>query len=205
MIKARQLRSLLRDVSRFSIQNLPAFSSWSAANPRSPNFSTDDDDSGHRGSEVLRRAVTSRRPATVRWTPRLANSVQLIGSVERPVETLNSKSGRFGVYTILRVKNSNDSKQLTYKIMLLAWEDLAEVCINHVKPGDFIYVSGILGFYDNKEDYGSQPKIIAKELNFVDVSLHGSHPNARKADVSDSEGVEQNDEPIAAGMSLYQA
>ncbi|CAN1273855.1 Protein OSB1, mitochondrial [Linum perenne] len=189
MIKARQLGS------RFSIRNLAAFSSWSTANSRLPNFSTDEDESGDSSSEVHRRAVTSKRPATVRWAPRLANSVQLIGSVERPVETIKSKTGQFGAYTILRAKNPLDSKQLTYKIMIVAWEDLAEICINHVKPGDFIYVSGLLAFYDNKDNYGSQSKIIVKELNFVDVSLYGIHPTAKKAELPNSGGLQQNDEP----------
>ncbi|CAN1194254.1 Protein OSB1, mitochondrial [Linum perenne] len=208
MIKARQLGS------RFSIRNLAAFSSWSTANSRLPNFSTDEDESGDSvgvnsssSSEVHRRAVTSKRPATVRWAPRLANSVQLIGSVERPVETIKSKTGQFGAYTILRAKNPLDSKQLTYKIMIVAWEDLAEICINHVKPGDFIYVSGLLAFYDNKDNYGSQSKIIVKELNFVDVSLYGTHPTAKKSELPNSGGLQQNDEPVTPGqaeMQVYQ-
>ncbi|CAN1273857.1 Protein OSB1, mitochondrial [Linum perenne] len=196
MIKARQLGS------RFSIRNLAAFSSWSTANSRLPNFSTDEDESGDSSSEVHRRAVTSKRPATVRWAPRLANSVQLIGSVERPVETIKSKTGQFGAYTILRAKNPLDSKQLTYKIMIVAWEDLAEICINHVKPGDFIYVSGLLAFYDNKDNYGSQSKIIVKELNFVDVSLYGIHPTAKKAELPNSGGLQQNDEPVTPGCGI---
>ncbi|CAI0558273.1 unnamed protein product [Linum tenue] len=211
--------SLLREVSRLSSRRLAAFSSWSSANSRLASSSADEDDAEETGvvggsgtdSETVRRALTDRRPDTVIWAPRLANSVQLIGSVDRPVETLKSQKGDLGAYTTLRVKNPLNSKQLTYTIMIVAWGDLAEICVKHVKPGDFLSVSGLLGSYsksDAKEGYGGrEPKIIVRDLNFVDVSLHGNHHTSTKPGVCDSEAHHQNDESSAASkadLELYQ-
>ena len=71
-------------------------------------------------SAVYNHALKFQRPATIRWKPRLANTASFIGSVAREVKRVNSKIGNFGVYTMLRVRNSNkpDSSPFWFVLFL---------------------------------------------------------------------------------------
>ncbi|KAF2309891.1 hypothetical protein GH714_005515 [Hevea brasiliensis] len=148
MKASRPFQFLIRNVSRCSLQGLASFSSYSSANPRSLNFSTDEDDVDveveEGGSSVYRHALRQQRPTTIRWQPQLENSVSFIGWVDRPLEVYKTKNDHFGAYTFINVKNPDNSNR-TFRMQVEMWDDMAKMGIQHLKQNDTIYVSGHLG------------------------------------------------------------
>jgi len=94
--KPIQTPSILHKCFSFSTTNHPTKSSSHYFDDVVPGISA-----------VYNHALKFQRPATIKWKPQLANTASFIGSVAREVKRVNSKSGYFGVYTILRVRNSN--------------------------------------------------------------------------------------------------
>lgn len=136
-----------------------------------PNLKTPslyDDEASHngKGSAVYHHTLKHAPPATIsRWKQRshLHNSVSLIGSVVWPVKRMASR--RFGVYTVLKVDSPS-----VLRILLQMWDEIAETAIQHLKPNDYIYVSGSLGWYVKPGLSSNQImhyKVIVKELNYV--------------------------------------
>ncbi|XP_027938810.1 protein OSB1, mitochondrial-like [Vigna unguiculata] len=121
-------------------------------------------------SAVYRHALQFQRPATIRWSPRLENTASFIGSVTRKPARVNSKTGDFGAYTVLKVPTSNQPNSSFIWVLLMMWNSVAELAVEHLKPNDFIYASGSLGSY-TKPDAGGIPrlnyKVDVKEFKFV--------------------------------------
>ncbi|XP_057531907.1 protein OSB1, mitochondrial-like [Amaranthus tricolor] len=116
------------------------------------------------------------RPSTVTWSSRLHNSARFIGTVEYPLKQYNTRNGRLGVYTFLRVKTSPYSNS-SFRILFEMWGELAERVFPHLKPDDFIYISGELGSY-TKDIEGVQKlmyKVTARELNYVKLDEPGEY------------------------------
>ncbi|XP_062164609.1 protein OSB1, mitochondrial-like [Alnus glutinosa] len=172
-MSAHRFRALTRNPTRFSLQRLAS----SAASPgRSPKFFTDDVEVG---SAVYRHALKLQRPTTIKWTTQLVNSVSLIGLVDYPLRIIKSKTGRLGAYTLLSVEASRDSNA-TFRILMEMWDEMAEMCLKHLEPNDFVYVSGRLWSY--KKDLKTCYKVIANELNYIDQGFQG--PNRHKVEGS---------------------
>lgn len=56
------------------------------------------------------------------------------------------------------------------------WDKMAEICTNHLKPNDSIYVSGHLGSFskaDEMENPITHYKVIVKEINYVAKDSQG--------------------------------
>lgn len=117
-------------------------------------------------SSVYNHALKFQRPATIRWKPWLENSASFIGSVAREVKHVNSKIGDFGVYTTLRVQKPDRSP---FWVLLMMWNNVAEIAYEHLKPNDLICVSGYLDSFDGNSELCY--KLNVKELNFVARSL----------------------------------
>ncbi|XP_040998801.1 protein OSB1, mitochondrial-like [Juglans microcarpa x Juglans regia] len=168
-MSAHRFGGLIRNATRFSLQN-------SAARPRSPpptKFFAEDVEGG---SEVYGHALKFQRPTTITMTQQLVNSVSFIGSVESPLRIKERvKLGRFGVYTLLSVKASPDSNR-KFRILLNMWDEMARMSLEHLKPNDFVYVSGRLGSY-TKVLEGVKLKtfytVTVEELNYVSKSGQG--------------------------------
>ncbi|XP_017422463.2 protein OSB1, mitochondrial isoform X2 [Vigna angularis] len=128
------------------------------------------DDSVAGCSAVYRHALQFQRPATIRWSPRLENTASFIGSVTREPARINSKTGNFGIHTVLKVRISNQANSSFIRVLLMMWNSVAELALEHLKPNDFIYASGSLGSY-TKPDAGGIPrlnyKLYVKEFKFV--------------------------------------
>uniref|UniRef100_A0A7N0TQV1 Uncharacterized protein n=1 Tax=Kalanchoe fedtschenkoi TaxID=63787 RepID=A0A7N0TQV1_KALFE len=161
-----------------------------ASAPRSRRCFFPDEEEGE--SAVYTHAMKFQRPSVMKWSERLAkleNLVSLIGSVYWPIKVYETKHGpvgpRFGATTLLDVKTPHDSSS-SFRIRLQMWDDMARMCSQHLKPKDFIYVSGQLERFVDRNDV-KQCKLIVKELNYV------TKPSERLAtptcDHSELEGI----------------
>uniref|UniRef100_A0A7C9CGD7 Uncharacterized protein n=2 Tax=Opuntia streptacantha TaxID=393608 RepID=A0A7C9CGD7_OPUST len=162
------------------------FSSWPPPSVNPENLSAADDADG--GSAAYRNARKYARPPMVTWSERLHNSVSFIGTVKYSPKRSATRNGQFGVYTFLSVKTSPDS-HTSFLILLQMWCELAERALQHLKPNDYIYVSGQLGAYTKADLQGIERikyKVVAKELNYVKQS--DPEVNSQRIVKSESEG-----------------
>ncbi|KAJ8437668.1 hypothetical protein Cgig2_028606 [Carnegiea gigantea] len=115
------------------------FTSWPppASNPHNRSAA----DEAACSSAVYRNACKYARPLTVAWSERLHNSVCFIGTVKYPLKRIATRTDQFGVHTILIVKTSPDS-HTSFLIHLQMWDEIAQRALQHLKPNDYIYVSG---------------------------------------------------------------
>ncbi|KAF5739427.1 protein OSB1 mitochondrial-like isoform X1 [Tripterygium wilfordii] len=178
MIIACRIGGLSKNSSVISQQRRQVLFSWfSTANPRQSYFFSDGVEEEKGVSAVYRHALKFQRPNTIRWQQQLVNSVNFIGAVDRPVQKQSFKRDRpVGAYTVLRIKNSGDINR-TFSILLQMWDDLAKMCIDHLKPNDVIHVSGRLaGFLSNHPSGNRQYlyKVVVKEVNHVTQRAQGS-------------------------------
>ncbi|KAL8252987.1 hypothetical protein R6Q59_036680 [Mikania micrantha] len=131
-----------------------------------PNRSLDDT---RAGSIAYRHTLRTQRPSTIRWQKELTNSASFIGTVNSPIKPFITTDAVLGVYTRLKVQPpSGSNKFLT--IFLNMWGDMAELSIQHLKPNDYIYVSGYLQSFTRTLENGNiilYPKVVVKEINFV--------------------------------------
>lgn len=73
------------------------------------------------------------------------------------------------------------------------WDEMAEICIQHLKWNDLIYVSGHLASYTKKTEDGELGiyyQVIVKELNYV--AQHGktsASPELKKAEIQGGEAA----------------
>ncbi|KAF3974535.1 hypothetical protein CMV_002143 [Castanea mollissima] len=166
------------------IRNAKRFYSSSPAIGRPEKFFFADD--GEAGSSVFRHALKFQRPATIKWDKQLLNSASFIGTVNLPLKVVDTKiTGRFGVHTMLSVNSSPDDSNRTVRILLLMWDEMAQMSLQHVKPNDFIYVSGPLGCYTKAYEDGdlrTYYKVTVEELNYV--ARDGQGPTSQKVEES---------------------
>ncbi|KAL5780357.1 hypothetical protein ACOSQ2_011094 [Xanthoceras sorbifolium] len=162
----RRVGALIRTVSRFSLQRLATFSSSSAAHPTFSSFFSDE---AKGGSAAYRRVLRSQRPTTIKWDPDFVNYVNFIGSVDFPLKKFSPEKFEIRVHTLLKVKESPDSNH-SFRIALVMRGDMATFCEKHLKPNDFIYVSGRLKSYtkaDQNRNLRIWYTVDVKDLNYV--------------------------------------
>ncbi|XP_023728534.1 protein OSB1, mitochondrial isoform X2 [Lactuca sativa] len=119
-----------------------------------------------RGSDVYRQTLKTQRPPTIRWQKELENHASFIGRVNSPLKKFTTNGGLLCAHTHLKVESPSGSN----RIFLDMWEDMAELCVQHLKPNDYIYVSGYLRSFTLASNNGNvilQPKVIVKEINYV--------------------------------------
>ncbi|TKY57773.1 OSB1 [Spatholobus suberectus] len=145
-------------------------------------------------SAVYRHALKFQRPATIRWSPRLENTSSFIGSITRGPARVNSKTGKFGVHTLLKVRRSNQPNSSSFRLLLMMWNSVAELASEHLKPNDFIYVSGSLGSYTKPDVTGIRRlyyKLDVKEFKFVAQSS-GYQGHKKLESVKAEAGIQSN-------------
>ncbi|KAI3807261.1 hypothetical protein L1987_23186 [Smallanthus sonchifolius] len=166
-----RLRPLLRPLSSspFSQPKLQALSLSSSSSDdsscRSPRVFVDDPGTG---SIAYRHTLRTQRPPTIRWQKELENSASFIGTVISPLKTFTTAGGIL-VHTQLKVEPPSGSKKFV-RIFLDMWDDMAELSIQHLKPNDYIYVSGYLQSFTRALENGNvilYHKVLVKEINFV--------------------------------------
>ncbi|XVF36213.1 hypothetical protein REPUB_Repub19eG0039000 [Reevesia pubescens] len=199
---ARRIRALiLQSTPQFPLRkHTHSHSSAAVLNPRFSNSFIDSDDD-ERGSAIYRLALKFQRPTTVEVHPQLRNHVSFIGTVHLPLKVIKTtNTDNYGVHTLLNVKTPHISNR-TFKILLMMWGEMGKMCVKHVKPGDFIFVSGHLGSYSKLNEDGQLRlfyKVIVKELNFV--AQHGKRSTSQKYKELESEqGIGE------AGMAPYES
>ncbi|MBA0836978.1 hypothetical protein Goarm_009165 [Gossypium armourianum] len=111
---------------------------------------------------------------------------------------MNTRSDKFGVQTRLTVKNPYDS-DCRFKIRLKMWSEMGKICMEHVKPGDFIYVSGVLGSFSVAtldKQLIIYYQVTVTELSFV--THHGERSTTREC-----KELESEQDGGEAGMGSY--
>lgn len=201
--KANSLSCLLHTVRNSSSSSSPSSFYSAAVNPKSRHFISDD--VAEAGSSVYRHTLKFQRPSIIEWSKQLCNSVSFIGTVDRPPKMVNSVH-RLGAYTLINVKTSPDSNQFL-KILLMMWDEMAEISLKHLKPNDCVYVSGYLQLYtkiDEKENLKTSYQVVVEEMNYVVQCGQGL--NNKKSELSDSgEGSgETNLEKYKERLHLWQ-
>lgn len=99
-----------------------------------------------------------------------------------PLALNRIKNDSLGVNTYISVKNPRDPNS-TFRVLLIMWDEMAEICIQHLKPNDHIYVSGQLKSYTKQNEdgeHGIYYKVIVKELNYVAQHGDGSTSAVQK-------------------------
>ncbi|AEE32204.1 Primosome PriB/single-strand DNA-binding protein [Arabidopsis thaliana] len=97
-------------------------------------------------SAVYHHARLFKKPLSTKLKFNLVNSVSLMGFVDRSIQVMNTGPDRFGVFTILRVKDPLNPNR-SFRISLRMWDAMARTCIAHLKLNDHILVSGRLESY----------------------------------------------------------
>ncbi|CAH9054242.1 unnamed protein product [Cuscuta europaea] len=167
-VSRTRLPTLLRiAASHESFSRLRLLFSISAATQRARNFFSDDTHSEE--SAVYKHTLKFQKPSTIPHTPKIHNSVSCIGTVDFPLERINTPSGSFGVHTFLSVSTSILFKP-SFKIKLKMWDNVAELLMKHLKQNDLIYVWGHLFSFAMDGPAGNPRvfhEVIVKEFNFV--------------------------------------
>ncbi|KAL5071944.1 hypothetical protein RYX36_022831 [Vicia faba] len=128
---------------------------------------------------VYNHALKFQRPPTIKWKPNLKNTATFIGSVTRELKRVNSKTGRVGFHTTIRVPTSNKPNSSSFWVLLMMWDEIAEFAYQHVKPNHFICVSGCLGSYIVETRFCY--KLSVNQLEFVAQSPgYGEHEKENK-------------------------
>ncbi|KAF7141207.1 hypothetical protein RHSIM_Rhsim06G0033100 [Rhododendron simsii] len=176
-----------------------------AANPKPHQFFSDDAAEG--GSSVYRHTLKFQRPSTIKWRKELFNSVSFIGTVDRPPKQVKSVIG-FGAYTLINVKTSPDSNHFL-RILLKMWDEMAEISIKHLKPGDCVYVSGHLQLHTKIDEngklntsYQGLSVVAVEEMNYVVQCGQGL--SNKKSEPSDSGDGETGLEKYKERLHLWQ-
>ncbi|MBA0565886.1 hypothetical protein Golob_010741 [Gossypium lobatum] len=184
MIVRRIGALILRRISQLPLPNRNSLHSSVASNRRFSNHFVDDE---KEGSAIYRLALKFQRPTTVEVEPPSRNRISLIGTVDEPLQVMNTRSDYFGVQTRLYVKNPYDS-DCRFKIRLKMWSEMGKICMEHVKPGDFIYVSGVLGSFSVAtldKQLIIYYQVTVTELSFV--THHGERSTTRECKELESE------------------
>ncbi|OIW12059.1 hypothetical protein TanjilG_24483 [Lupinus angustifolius] len=162
----------------------PFSTSLTPKSSRLPNYF---DDVVSDSSAVYSHTLKFQRPAIIQWSRKLENSASFIGTIMREPEIVISKSGNFGVYTVLKVQRSNEPNSSSFRVVLMMQNQMAELALEHLKLNDFIYVSGRLGSYTRPDATGNlimNYKLLVKELNFVAQDIAHKKLESTEAEVA---------------------
>ncbi|KAJ1419776.1 hypothetical protein SESBI_14914, partial [Sesbania bispinosa] len=79
-----------------------------------PRLSHSFDDVVSGSSAVYSHALKFQRPTVIQWNAQLENTATFIGTVTREPKLVNTKTGRFGVHTTLKVRRSNQPNSSSF-------------------------------------------------------------------------------------------
>ncbi|KAB5521395.1 hypothetical protein DKX38_025714 [Salix brachista] len=83
------------------------------------------------------------RPKEIPFQAKVANSINLIGYIDMPIQTLvSSHGGKFTAATVITQEPSYHSPAL--RIPIIFEGDLAHIAASHLKKGDFVKIGGQL-------------------------------------------------------------
>ncbi|KAL0886720.1 hypothetical protein Bca101_010703 [Brassica carinata] len=122
-------------------------------------------------SALYHHARMFRKPLSTSFDFNQSNSMSLMGFVDQPIRVIDTEPDRFGVSTLLRGKDPRDPNR-SFRIPLSIWDVMARKCVAHLKPNDFISISGCLVSYDKSSgnensSLGLRYQIKVSEVNHV--------------------------------------
>ncbi|KAK1301179.1 hypothetical protein QJS10_CPB13g00198 [Acorus calamus] len=109
----------------------------------------------------------------------------------------------YGAYTVLEVKNSLESDR-TFRVLLNLEDEWAELCLEHLKPNDFVFVTGCLGSYEKMYRYGELRvlyKVNVKELNFIMPNYPGHKDECLQVEANVKQNSLSDRKPVSDGLS----
>lgn len=145
-----------------------------------------------------------QKPTEIPFQPKLANSVNLIGTVNKPIHFQTSTDGNPSAATVI-TRLGHDPSQ--FLIPLVFHGDLALTAQFHLKLNDVVHVEGQLSTEDDQikldkpQQYQFQVKV--QSLNFVE-----GYPRVKKASLtskekSDIEDESENDEIKSSEKDIH--
>ncbi|XP_052183846.1 protein OSB2, chloroplastic-like isoform X2 [Diospyros lotus] len=124
------------------------------------------------------------RPSEIPFQTRVANSVNLIGDVEIPVQFKTSADGKYWAGTIISQSDPDSSDSPPFWIPVIFEGDMAHVAACHLKKKDRVYIAGQLSadpppFTMNEGQANVQ--VMVRSIDFVKGS-----PQMKKGIMSDN-------------------
>ncbi|PKA54307.1 Protein OSB1, mitochondrial [Apostasia shenzhenica] len=120
---------------------------------------------------VAYRRSMFRPPSAVMPWELSQNACSFIGTVLSPVQSSGERCGHLCAFTFLSVKSDpRKPDSSSFRIFLMMQGILAEISLKHLKPNDFIYISGSLGSYEMLNESGEPEtfyKVAVQNLNYV--------------------------------------
>ncbi|XP_057466682.1 protein OSB3, chloroplastic/mitochondrial-like isoform X1 [Actinidia eriantha] len=93
---------------------------------------------------VERQTQVGSRPSEIPWQPKVANSVNLIGHVQIPVQFEATPDGKYWAGTIISQQDGDSSDSPPFWIPIIFEGDLAHIANYHLKAKDYVYIVGQL-------------------------------------------------------------
>ncbi|KAG2312671.1 hypothetical protein Bca52824_024228 [Brassica carinata] len=125
-----------------------------------------------------------RKPLSTSFDFNQSNSVSLMGFVDQPIRVIDTEPDSFCVSTLLRVKDPRDPNR-SFRIPLSIWDVMARKCVAHLKPNDFIPISGRLVSYDKSSSNENSSLGLSKLLQIKVLEVN--HVMAPPSHVLESE------------------
>ncbi|CAL5186348.1 unnamed protein product [Lathyrus oleraceus] len=126
------------------------------------------------------------KPTEIPFQPKLANSVNLIGSVNTPVQFETSPDGNPFAATIISSLDHNPSSLL---IPVIFQGDLAHTANFHLKQNDVVHVVGQISTDPKHSKPQYQFQVMAQSLNFVQ-----DYPLVKKASLTSKQKCDSSSE-----------
>ncbi|KAJ6752017.1 hypothetical protein OIU85_002438, partial [Salix viminalis] len=122
---------------------------------------------------LLQQSSYFPRPKEIPFQAKVANSINLIGYIDMPIQTLvSSHDGKFTAATVITQEPSYHSPAL--RIPIIFEGDLAHIAASHLKKGDFVKIGGQLSTdpppFPEMQDQ-TQVLVLGNSINFVEGSF----------------------------------
>ncbi|KAF6142360.1 hypothetical protein GIB67_023385 [Kingdonia uniflora] len=138
------------------------------------------------GTKLPQIETTWPKPTEIPWQAKIANSVNLIGSITEPVQ-VELTDGKYIAGTVLTQEDSMGSDPLWIPIVFEG--DLALVAACHLKKNDLVYIAGRVSGDPPKftmEQGQSSLRVMVHSLNYVKESDTEKQSGASSRDNLDS-------------------
>ncbi|XP_047331491.1 protein OSB2, chloroplastic-like [Impatiens glandulifera] len=119
------------------------------------------------------------KPGEIPWQPKVANSVNLIGRVQFPVQFKTSLDGKVWAATVIYTSNESGPDSPSFWIPIIFEGDLAHTAVCHLKVHDFVHISGHLSADPppfTLTDGQASAQVMARSLSYVHVSSRTKKP-----------------------------
>ncbi|KAF5956578.1 hypothetical protein HYC85_003803 [Camellia sinensis] len=123
--------------------------------------------------EQVSKITDWARPSEIPWQAKVANSVNLIGHVQIPVQFEASPDGKYWAGTIISQRDGDSSDSPPFWIPIIFEGDLAHIAACHLKEKDFVYIDGQLSADPppfTMSQGQANVQVMVRSINFVQWS-----------------------------------